>query len=105
MFALAIYDKLTPGPLTGGRSIAGTGAITPDGAVGPIGGIRQKIAGADDEGATVFLVPAANCAEAAGGRSTRRRIRLVEVTEAGRRGRTRSRSWPRTPRRTVPTCR
>lgn len=65
MFALAIYDKLTPGALTGGLSIAGTGTITPDGAVGPIGGIKQKIAGAEDGGATVFLVPSANCAEAA----------------------------------------
>ncbi|MGH3314504.1 MAG: YlbL family protein [Nocardioidaceae bacterium] len=64
MFSLAIVDKLTPGPLTGGRHIAGTGTITMNGAVGPIGGIGQKIAGADNAGATVFLVPAANCPEA-----------------------------------------
>jgi PDZ domain-containing protein len=67
MFALAIYDKLTPGSLTGGKKIAGTGEMTPDGTVGPIGGIRQKMAGAADEGATIFLVPAANCAEATDG--------------------------------------
>ncbi|VXB12144.1 PDZ domain-containing protein [Aeromicrobium sp. 9AM] len=67
MFALAIYDKLTPGSLTGGKKIAGTGEMTPDGTVGPIGGIRQKMAGAANKGATIFLVPAANCGEATDG--------------------------------------
>ncbi len=65
MFALAIYDKLTPGSLTGGNDVAGTGTIDAEGTVGPIGGVQQKIAGADDAGADVFLVPAANCEEAA----------------------------------------
>ncbi len=64
MFSLAIYDKLTPGALTGGRFIAGTGTIDQLGRVGPIGGIQQKITGAKDSGATVFLVPASNCSEA-----------------------------------------
>lgn len=64
MFALGIIDKLQPENLTGGRYIAGTGEITPDGTVGPIGGIQQKMRGARDKGATVFLVPQANCAEA-----------------------------------------
>lgn len=63
MFSLAIYDVLTPGSLTGGRPIAGTGEISAEGEVGPIGGIQQKIAGADRDGAELFLVPAANCAE------------------------------------------
>ena len=68
MFSLAIYDLLTPGQLTGGRFIAGTGTIEVSGEVGAIGGIRQKIAGAykDGEGASVFLVPADNCDEAGG---------------------------------------
>jgi PDZ domain-containing protein len=64
MFALAIYDRLTPGQLTGGKHIAGTGTIAVDGSVGPIGGIRQKTIGAASAGATVFLVPAKNCADA-----------------------------------------
>jgi Lon-like protease len=64
MFSLAIIDKLTPGALTGGHHIAGTGTIGIDGRVGPIGGIGQKIAGAQNAGASVFLVPAANCIEA-----------------------------------------
>jgi Lon-like protease len=64
MFALAVIDKLTPGGLTDGRFIAGTGTITPDGQVGPIGGIPFKMRAARDAGATVFLVPADNCGEA-----------------------------------------
>lgn len=66
MFALAIYDVLTPGALTGGTSIAGTGTISPDGQVGPIGGIEQKMVGAREQGAEFFLAPAANCAEVSG---------------------------------------
>jgi PDZ domain-containing protein len=65
MFSLGIYDKITPGALTDGRFVAGTGTIDMNGNVGPIGGIQQKIAGAVDSGATVFLAPADNCAEAA----------------------------------------
>ena len=64
MFSLAIYDTLTEGSLTGGASVAGTGTIAADGAVGPIGGIDQKIAGARDDGAGLFLVPADNCDDA-----------------------------------------
>jgi PDZ domain-containing protein len=64
MFALGIIDKLEPGSLTNGRFIAGTGTIDDAGVVGPIGGIQQKLIGAKRKGATVFLVPAANCAEA-----------------------------------------
>lgn len=66
MFALGIYDKLTPGELTGGEHIAGTGTIGGDGDVGAIGGIVQKMYGARDAGATWFLAPAANCADVVG---------------------------------------
>ena len=64
MFALGIIDKLTPGGLTGGKVIAGTGTIDAQGNVGAIGGIQMKTIGARDAGATVFLAPASNCAEA-----------------------------------------
>ena len=64
MFALGIIDKLTPEDLTGGRIIAGTGTIDDSGQVGPIGGIPQKLVGAKEAGASAFLVPEANCAEA-----------------------------------------
>jgi len=66
MFALGILDVLTPGDLTGGRSIAGTGTIDADGTVGPIGGIQQKLIGARRAGARWFLAPAANCDEVVG---------------------------------------
>jgi PDZ domain-containing protein len=66
MFALGIVDSVTPGNLTGGRHIAGTGTITPEGAVGPIGGIGQKMLAARDSGATMFLAPAANCEDVVG---------------------------------------
>ncbi|MFI2563169.1 PDZ domain-containing protein [Paenarthrobacter sp. NPDC018779] len=66
MFALGIVDSLTPGDMTGGKHVAGTGTITADGAVGAIGGIAQKMIGARDHGATMFLAPAANCADVVG---------------------------------------
>lgn len=66
MFALAIVDKLTPEDLTGGGHVAGTGTIDPAGAVGAIGGIRQKLAGARGAGATLFLMPEVHCEEASG---------------------------------------
>ena len=66
MFATGIVDKLTAEDLADGRHIAGTGTIEPDGTVGPIGGIRQKLAGARAAGATLFLMPADHCVEAAG---------------------------------------
>jgi Lon-like protease len=66
MFALGIVDKLTPGELTGGLHVAGTGTIDSSGNVGPIGGIEQKMYGAHQRGATVFLAPEANCGDVVG---------------------------------------
>jgi PDZ domain-containing protein len=79
MFALGIYDVLTPGSLTGGRVIAGTGEIDAAGKVGEIGGIQQKLVGAQEDGARLFLVPAGNCAEALGGHYDPDKMRLVKV--------------------------
>jgi PDZ domain-containing protein len=64
IFALAIVDTLTPGTMEDGRTIAGTGAIDVKGNVQPIGGIPFKLIAAEEDGATTFLVPASNCAEA-----------------------------------------
>ncbi|SHG37729.1 YlbL family protein [Streptoalloteichus hindustanus] len=77
MLALAIVDKLTPGELTGGRSIAGTGEIDAQGNVSAIGGIPFKMVAAKEAGADVFLTPAANCAEARS--RTPEGLRLVKV--------------------------
>lgn len=79
MFALSIYDLLTPGSLSGGKVIAGSGEITPAGVVGPIGGIAQKLVGAQHDGAKLFLVAAENCAEAAKAHFDRSKMRLVKV--------------------------
>lgn len=78
IFAMAVYDTLTPGSLTGGAPVAGTGTMAPDGTVGPIGGIAQKIASARDDGAELFLVPADNCGEALGARNGD--MQLVKAT-------------------------
>jgi PDZ domain-containing protein len=66
MFALGIVDKLTPGAMTGGEIVAGTGTIDSDGAVGGIGAIRQKLWGAVENDADWFLAPEANCDEVIG---------------------------------------
>ncbi|MEV7868031.1 PDZ domain-containing protein [Streptomyces sp. NPDC088124] len=65
MFSLGIVDKLTPGSLTGGKFVAGTGTIDDKGVVGPIGGIEMKLVGARNAGARYFLTPDDNCAAAA----------------------------------------
>ena len=77
MWALGLYDLLTPGDLTGGATIAGTGAIALDGTVIPIAGIGEKLAAAADAGARVFLVPEGNlgAARASGDRG----MELVSV--------------------------
>lgn len=82
VFALAIYDKLTPGELLAGQHVAGTGTIDPDGRVGGIGGIQEKIAGAEDAGAATFLVPAPNCGDLAGVRTSMRLVRVATLGDA-----------------------
>jgi Lon-like protease len=66
MFALSIIERLTPGDMTGGKHIAGTGSIEIDGRIGAIGGIQQKMAAAQRAGATLFLAPEGNCSEVRG---------------------------------------
>ncbi|MFD8003573.1 YlbL family protein [Streptomyces mirabilis] len=77
MFALGIVDKLTPGDLTGGKFVAGTGTIDDSGTVGPIGGIELKTIGAREKGAQYFLTPKDNCAAAA--KDTPKGLTLVKV--------------------------
>jgi PDZ domain-containing protein len=78
MFALGIIDMLTPMNLTNGKFIAGTGEITASGQVEPIGGIQQKMVGARDAGATVFLAPAGNCSDTVG--AVPAGLRVVKVS-------------------------
>ncbi|CAL9558270.1 hypothetical protein SUDANB105_04564 [Streptomyces sp. enrichment culture] len=82
LFSLGIVDKLdgngSGGDLTGGRTIAGTGTITPDGEVGPVGGVALKTQSAKRDGATVFLVPKAECPDAKS--ELPKGLRLIPVT-------------------------
>lgn len=68
LFSLGIVNKLdgdgSGGDLTGGRTIAGTGTISADGKVGAVGGVALKTQAAQRDGASVFLVPEAECADA-----------------------------------------
>ncbi len=82
MFSLAIYDTLTPGSLTGGGVVAGTGELAADGKVGAIGGIAQKIAGAQEAGAELFFVPKDNCADVQGLDPDLRLVKATTMHEA-----------------------
>lgn len=81
MFSLGIVDKLagdgSGGELTGGRTIAGTGTIDADGRVGAVGGAPLKTQAARRDGASVFLVPKAECAQV---QPAPEGLRLVPVT-------------------------
>ena len=77
MFTLGIYDLLTEGDLTGGQMIAGTGTISLDGSVGPIGGVQQKVVAAERAGAEYFLSPAENYDDAL---EMATRIKVIKVT-------------------------
>jgi PDZ domain-containing protein len=79
IFSLGVYDTLTPGSLTGGTDVAGTGTIDERGRVGPIGGIQQKIVAAADAGAKIFLVPPGNCDSALAADVTKDEIKLVKA--------------------------
>ena len=78
MMTLALYDRLTPDDLTSGLKIAGTGTIACDGGVGAIGGVEQKVAGAELAGADVFLAPEANASAA---RKVAEEIEIVAVSD------------------------
>ena len=57
---LSIYNRLTKDDLTHGLKIAGTGTISLSGKVGAIGGIKEKIPTAVDDGIDVFFCVGAN---------------------------------------------
>lgn len=76
-FTLAVLDALTSGHLTGGHHIAATGTISPNGAVGDVGGVAQKAIAVRRAGAQVFFVPKGEYGAA---RSTAGSMRVVPVT-------------------------
>ena len=79
MFTLTLYNMLSPDDLTRGLRIAGTGTINLDGTVGPIGGVQQKVAAAEQVGAVYFLCPADNYADAV---SVARSIKVIKIATA-----------------------
>lgn len=81
IFALAIYDRLTPGALLEGLHVAGTGEINGEGDVGPIGGIQQKIAAAANQGADLFLAPVENCDDVAGAAAEDMQVASVDTLD------------------------
>ncbi|SDQ08146.1 PDZ domain-containing protein [Quadrisphaera sp. DSM 44207] len=84
VFALGIVDLLTPGAMTGGAAIAGTGTIDSTGAVGRIGGIQQKMVGAERAGAAAFLAPRANCPDVVGSAPEGLQVVAVSTLEEAR---------------------
>jgi PDZ domain-containing protein len=82
MFALAVYDKVTPGSLIGQRVVAGTGEIDGSGKVGAVGGVQEKVATAERAGASVFLLPAANCADLGTATPSLRIVKVTTVSDA-----------------------
>jgi PDZ domain-containing protein len=82
VFALAIFDKITDGPLLASRHFAGTGKITPNGDVQGIGGIQEKISAAQKAGAVGFFVPAANCRDLEGVDTTMALIKVATLQDA-----------------------
>ena len=82
IFALAVYDEVTHDDLIAGRSVAGTGTITGDGSVGAIGGLQEKVAGAEAAGATIFLVPATNCPDVAHLSTPVRLVKVATLAQA-----------------------
>ncbi|MCW2780571.1 MAG: hypothetical protein JWR35_1020 [Marmoricola sp.] len=103
MFSLGVYDVLTPGSLTEGKVIAGTGEIDAAGNVGEIGGIQQKLVGAQHDGARLFLVPAGNCAEALGGNYDPNKMRLVKVNKMAD-ALSDVKAWVKNPDAALPKC-
>lgn len=63
IFSIGLVELLTPENILQGRKVAGTGTITADGTVGPIGGIAEKIIGAKSVGAELLFISQANCYE------------------------------------------
>jgi Lon-like protease len=64
-FAIGIIELLTSENILQGKSVAVTGTIDNAGKVGSIGGVAEKILAAKKAGATLILIPEANCQDLA----------------------------------------
>jgi len=77
MVAIATYELTGPADVIRDRIVAGTGTIDLNGDVGAVGGVKEKVAAARRDHASVFLAPAAEAAEAR--RAAGGAIRVVAV--------------------------
>jgi PDZ domain-containing protein len=82
LIALAVADLASADDLAAGRRVAGTGAVEADGAVGPVGSVADKVRAAEGAGATVFLVPQAQLAQARAAATTVEVIGVTSVRDA-----------------------
>ena len=82
MMSLATYQTIAPSDLVGDLRLAGTGTVAPDGTVSSIGGIQEKMAGAERDGAQVFLVPAGNCQDIAGHKTSMKLVKVTSLRDA-----------------------
>ena len=64
MMSLGIYSLASGDDLSRSRVVAGTGTIDLNGTVGPVGGAAEKIVGAEQRGARIFVVPTSEAADA-----------------------------------------
>ena len=81
-FTLAIIDDLTPGSLTGGKRVAVTGTISPDGRVGPVGGVQQKAITAKTNDVQLMIVPKSEVKDARKGSGGVRVVGVDTVDDA-----------------------
>jgi PDZ domain-containing protein len=81
-FTLAIIDDLTPGDLTGGKRVAVTGTISPEGRVGPVGGVEQKAITARHNDVELMLVPRSELKDARAGSGDVRVVGVDTIDEA-----------------------
>ncbi|MFN8026492.1 MAG: PDZ domain-containing protein [Acidimicrobiia bacterium] len=80
-FTLAIIDDLTPGSLTGGKRVAVTGTIQPDGRVGPVGGVQQKAITAKTNDVQLMIVPKSEVKDARNGAGSGVRVVGVDTLD------------------------
>jgi PDZ domain-containing protein len=80
-FTLGIIEDLTGTDITGGKTIAITGTINPDGSVGDVGGVAQKAVAVRKAGAIAFLVPKGEGTVAQ--QHAGPKVKVIEVTTLG----------------------
>lgn len=81
VFALTVLDQLTPGGITNGHVVAGTGTIEADGTVGLVGSVRLKAFVAAHSGADVLFVPVELADQARAGAGTRLQVVPVHTLQ------------------------